>query len=81
VKGSSQYCENIATRILMTISTLVRSVAVTSMKTFLVSNVILERLLLIIGGNEHTFLLASRITGYTGESLIIWRYRPRCLSF
>jgi hypothetical protein len=42
VKGSAVCWENMATRILLTSSILVRSVAVISMKTFLVFNVILE---------------------------------------
>lgn len=81
MKGLSQYAENIATRIFITISTLVRSVAVTSIKTFLVSKVILDWLELMIGGNEHTTRLESYITGYTGESLMMCRNFPRFLSF
>ncbi len=34
----------------------------------------------MIGGMEHIILFESKITGYTGESLIIGRYRDRCLS-
>ena len=42
VKGSSVYWENIVTMMLFTISTLVLSTAVQSMKTFLVWSVIFE---------------------------------------
>lgn len=42
VKGSAQYSENMATMISITISSLVGSVAVTSMKTLVVFRVILE---------------------------------------
>ena len=54
VKGSAQYSENMATMVLRTILPLVRSVAVHSMKTFLVSSVILEWLLLMMGGSDKT---------------------------
>ena len=63
VKGSAQYLENMATMMLQTMSSLVWSVAVMSIKTFVVSSVILERSLLMMGGSEQTFLSASRITG------------------
>lgn len=64
----------------VTISTLVLSVAVTSMKTFLVFKVIFERSELMIGGSEQTFLSASKTTGYKGESLMIGRYLDKFLS-
>ena len=63
VKGSSVYCENIVTMMLVTISSFVRSVAVTSIKTFRVSALILEWFELMIGGIEQTVRLESRITG------------------
>ena len=65
------YFENIVTTILVTISSFVRSVAVTSMKIFLVLVEILEWVELIMGGIEHTVRFESRISGYTGESFII----------
>ena len=34
----------------------------------------------MIGGIEHTVRFLSNMTGYTGKSLIICRYRERCLS-
>ena len=42
VKGSSVYCENMVTRMLLHISALVLSVAVISMKTLRVSRLIFE---------------------------------------
>lgn len=80
VNGSAQYLENMVTMMLQTMSSLVWSVAVMSMKTFLVSSVILERSLLMMGGREQTFRSASRMTGYTGLSRRMCRYLPRCLS-
>ena len=59
VNFSEVYCENMATRMLITISTFVASVAVHSMKTFVVLVEIFEWLPLIIGGNEHTVRFAS----------------------
>lgn len=59
VKGSSVYRENIVTSMLLTISTLVLSIAVTSMKTFLVVAEIFEWLPLMIGGREQTVFLES----------------------
>jgi hypothetical protein len=59
VKGSSVYRENIVTSMLLTISTLVLSIAVISMKTFLVVAEIFEWLPLMIGGREQTVLLES----------------------
>lgn len=59
VKGSAVYRENIVTMILLTISSFVLSVAVISMNTFLVSNVIFEWSPLMIGGREHTTRLES----------------------
>lgn len=69
------------TKILFTISALVLSVAVISMNTFRVCRVILEWFELIIGGIEQTVRLASRITGYTGESRMMCRYFERFRSF
>lgn len=63
VKGSVVYWENIATIILLTISTFVLSRAVISMKIFLVSKEIFEWSPLIMGGNEQTVRLESKITG------------------
>lgn len=63
VKGSSVYCENIVTIMLFTISTLVLSVAVISMKTFRVWRPILEWFPLMIGGIEQTVPFESNITG------------------
>ena len=57
------YCENMATRMLVTISNLVRSVAVTSIKTLRVFVLILEWSELMIGGIEHTVRFESRMTG------------------
>ena len=65
---------------LLHISAFVMSVAVISMKTLRVFRLILEWFELMIGGIEHTVRFLSSITGYTGESLIICRYRERCLS-
>lgn len=48
---------------LLTISTFVLSVAVISMKTFLVFTLILELFELIIGGIEQTVRLESNMTG------------------
>lgn len=42
VKGSEEYCENIVTMALQMTSSLVRSVAVSSMNTFVVFRVIFE---------------------------------------
>ena len=63
VKGSEVYWENMVTRILFTISALVLSVAVMSIKTSRVLGLILEWLEFMIGGIEHTVRLASRMTG------------------
>lgn len=71
MKGSSAYWENIVTIMLMTISSFVLSVAVHSMKTFLLLVEILEWFPLMIGGIEQTMRFESYITGYTGESLIM----------
>ena len=60
---SAQYSENIVVIMFNTTSALVKSVAVISMKIFLVFKVILLWLPLIIGGNERTRFLASKITG------------------
>jgi hypothetical protein len=59
VNGSDVYWENMVTMILFTISTLVLSSAVISMKTFLVLRVIFEWSPLIIGGREQTVLFES----------------------
>lgn len=59
VKGSAQYSENIATSVLRTMLALCSSVAVISIKTFLVESLILECSELMIGGREHTTRLAS----------------------
>ena len=80
VKGSSVYWENMVTRILLHISALVMSVAVISMNTFRVLRVILEWFELMIGGIEQTVRFLSSMTGYTGESLMMCKYRERCLS-
>lgn len=63
VKGSEVYWENMVTRMLFTISALVSSVAVMSIKTLRVLRLILEWLELIIGGMEQTVRFASRMTG------------------
>lgn len=63
VKGSSAYMENIATMILLQISSLVLSVAVNSIKTFFVFKVIFEWSPFIIGGNEQTVRFRSYMTG------------------
>ena len=57
--GVAQYPENMAHMILSTMWALVRSVAVTSMKTFLVLSVIFEWSPLMIGGRLNTRPLAS----------------------
>lgn len=54
MKGSSQYSENMVAIMLTTIPSLVSSVAVTSMNTFFVFNVILLCSELMIGGIEAT---------------------------
>ena len=59
MKGSSVYLENMVTTMLLHSSTLVLSVAVISIKTFLVSRVILEWLPFIIGGKEQTVRFES----------------------
>ena len=80
MKGSSVYWENMVTRMLLHISAFVLSVAVMSMKTLRVFRLILEWFELMIGGIEQTVRFLSSMTGYTGESLIICKYRERCLS-
>ena len=57
------YWENMETIMLLTISALVLSVAVMSMKTLRVLMLILEWLELIIGGIEQTVRFESSITG------------------
>ena len=59
VKGSEQYCENMVTMMLQTISNFVLSVAVISRKTSVVLSVILLWLPLMMGGSDSTVLLAS----------------------
>lgn len=59
VKGSAQYSENILATILITICNFVSSVAVVSMNTFLVSNVILLCSELMMGGILNTWSFAS----------------------
>ena len=54
-KGSSQYSENIVTMMFVTMFNFVKSVAVTSMKTFRVFRVILLRSELMMGGIESTW--------------------------
>lgn len=54
VNGSLEYSENMVATMLTTIASFVSSVAVTSMKTFLVFRVIFECSELIIGGMERT---------------------------
>lgn len=71
VKGSAQYSENMVETMLTTTPSFVSSVAVTSMKIFFVSNVILLCSELMIGGIERTWFVESYMIGYTGESLII----------
>ena len=71
MKGSSVYCENIVTSMLLHISAFVLSVAVMSMKTLRVLRLILEWFELMIGGIEQTVRFLSSMTGYTGESLIM----------
>ena len=56
---SWQYSENIVATVFTTISTFVLSVAVTSMKMFLVFSVIFECSELMIGGNERTWSTLS----------------------
>ena len=63
VNRFSVYCENMQTMIWLTISNLVRSVAVISMKTFFVVSLILECSELMRGGKEQTVLFASSMTG------------------
>lgn len=63
VNGSVVYWENIVVIILFTISSLVLSRPVISMKTFFVLTEILEWSPLIIGGREQTTLFESRMTG------------------
>jgi hypothetical protein len=63
VNFSSVYWENIETRILLHISSLVLSVAVSSMNTFRVWRPIFEWFPLMIGGSEQTIRLESNITG------------------
>lgn len=71
VKGNAQYSENMVETMLTTIPSFVSSVAVTSMKRFVVSKVILLCSELMIGGIERTRSAESYMIGYTGESLII----------
>lgn len=59
VNGSSQYSENMVERMLATIPSLVSSVAVISMNTFLVFSVILLCSELMIGGIDSTVSLVS----------------------
>lgn len=63
MKGSLVCWENMQTMMLLTISALVLSVAVISMKTLRVCKVILEWFEFIMGGIEQTVRLASRMTG------------------
>ena len=60
--------------------TLVRSVAVHSMKTLRVSSVMREWWPLMMGGMLSTTPSASRITGYTALSRMMGRYCFRWLS-
>lgn len=69
-----QYCENAQTIVVKQIIAFGRLNAVISMNTFFVSIEILECSELMMGGTEHTLSLLSRIKGYTGLSLIRWRY-------
>mmetsp|Transcript_14882 Transcript_14882/g.23448 ORF Transcript_14882/g.23448 Transcript_14882/m.23448 type:complete len:208 (-) Transcript_14882:534-1157(-) len=81
VNGFAQYPENIAHILFNTILAFVKSVAVTSINTFFVFLLILEYSPLMIGGNERTLFLLSKITGYTGESRIRGKYLLSCKSF
>jgi len=54
VKGTSQYSENMTQSTFNTMASFVSSIAVSSMKTFRVSRVILECSELMIGGSERT---------------------------
>ena len=74
VKGSAQCSQNMVTMVSSTMWALVRSVAVTSMKTSVVASVMREWRELIMGGNEQTTPFVSRITGYSGSSLMIGTY-------
>lgn len=65
---------------LSTMMSFVSSVAVTSIKTFLVFSVILLCSELMIGGIDRTRSPESYIMGQTGESRMIGRYFDRCLS-
>jgi len=65
--------ENMQTMVSRTILALFRSVAVISMKTFLVLSVIFVWSPLIIGGIDSTIPFLSRITGYRGLSRMIGR--------
>ena len=70
----AQYSENDQTNVFRQVKALGLLKAVTSIKTFFVLIDILEWLELIIGGTDNTLSLLSKINGYTGESLIKWRY-------
>mmetsp|Transcript_24834 Transcript_24834/g.45388 ORF Transcript_24834/g.45388 Transcript_24834/m.45388 type:complete len:203 (-) Transcript_24834:483-1091(-) len=70
VKGDPQYSLNMVTTVSSTMCALVRSVAVHSMNTSVVSRVMREWWPLMMGGRDMTVPLPSRITGYRGESLI-----------
>ena len=63
VKGLAQYSENMVTTVSRTIFALVRSVAVHSMNTLVVSRVIFDLLPLIMGGRDMTVSSASSTTG------------------
>jgi len=59
VNFSWQYCENMVTMVLRTMLALVRSVAVTSINTFFVSNRIFECSPFMMGGKDNTMPLES----------------------
>ena len=63
VKGFAAYSENMETTVSRTILALVRSVAVHSMNTLVVSREILDLLPLIMGGIDMTVSSESRTTG------------------
>lgn len=63
VKGCAQYCENMATIVLSVMLALVRSVAVHSIRMFLISGAMRECQPLMTGGRERSVPAESKLRG------------------
>lgn len=72
--GFEQYSEKDQIKVFKQTKALGRLSAVTSISTFFVFIDILECYPFMMGGTEQTTSLLSKIKGYTGLSLIRWRY-------